>query len=362
MRAGAGALLLLAALAACATPPRATQAPAGLHLQPVAFADLPGWTSDRQSEALIALRRYCPHLTAGSPAGSPGFVGDARDWQPACAELLELGAGDDAAARGFFERIFRPYRLSAPSGDAGFFTGYYQPEVAGSRHAGPGFPVPLYRRPPELAGDASYFTRAEIDGGALAGRGLELVFLASPVDAFFASIQGSAEVALAEGGRLAIGFDGSNGRGYVAIGRFLLERGEIAADQVSLQTIRAWLLAHPGEARALMERNPRYIFFHALPDGAPLGAAGVALTSGRSLAVDPAFLPFGAPLFIDTSDAAGRPLRRLMVAQDQGAAIKGPLRADVFWGVGPAAEVEAGAMKSPGRLYLLLPASLQAGS
>jgi membrane-bound lytic murein transglycosylase A len=284
MRSGAGALLLLAALAACATPPRAIQAPPGLYLQPVAFADLPGWTSDRQSEALVALRRSCPRLTAGSPARSPGFAGGAPDWRPACAELLELGAVDDAAARGFFERTFRSYRLSAPSGDAGFFTGYYQPEVAGSRHAGPGFPVPLYRRPPELAGGANYFTRAEIDAGALAGRGLELVFLASPVDAFFASIQGSAEVALAEGGRLAIGFDGSNGRGYVAIGRLLVERGEIAADQASLQTIRAWLLDHPGEARALMERNPRYIFFRALPGGLPLGAAGVALTPGRSLA------------------------------------------------------------------------------
>jgi membrane-bound lytic murein transglycosylase A len=361
MRPATGALLLSAALTACVNPPRPAEAPPGLRLQQVVFADLPGWASDRQDAALAALRRSCPRLAAGRASRPPGLAGSPRDWQRVCAEALDLGAADDVAARGFFEHAFRPYRLSTPSGAAGFFTGYYQPEIAGSRHAGPGFPVPLYRRPPDLVDDAAYFTRAEINAGVLADRGLELVFLASPVDAFFASIQGSAEVALAEGGRLAIGFDGSNGRAYVAIGRLLVERGEIAVDQVSLQTIRAWLLAHPGEAQALMERNPRYIFFRAVPAGAPLGAAGVALTPGRSLAVDPAFLPFGAPLFIDTSDAAGRPLRRLMLAQDQGAAIKGPLRADIFWGVGPAAEAEAGAMKSPGRLYLLLPASLPPG-
>jgi membrane-bound lytic murein transglycosylase A len=181
------------------------------------------------------------------------------------------------------------------------------------------------------------------------------VWLSSPIDAFFVSIQGSAEVMLTDGRLMRIGVAGNNGQPYVAIGRILIDQGEIKAEDMSMQSLAVWLTAHRDRARDLMERNPRYIFFREIPGDGPVGSEGVTLTAGRSLAVDPAYLPLGAPVFLDTVDAKGSPLRRLMLAQDSGAAIKGPLRGDVYWGGGALAEASAGPMKSPGRFYLLLP-------
>ncbi len=379
-------LLLLVALGACAersAPPRpagrAVTTASGLQLQPVTFADLPDWDRSRPSEALPAFRRSCGRLTRlplDAPIGPGGFAGQASDWLPACRAADILGNGEDDGARSFFQDRFRPYRLSdSRRGDEGLLTGYYLPRVEGARYRVPGFGEPLYRRPPDLvesslndgkAGDGKagrlvdgeirpYYTRAEIDAGALAGQNLELVWLANPIDAFFVSIQGSAEVRLTDGRLMRIGVAGSNGQPYVAIGRLLIDQGEIKAEDMSMQSLAAWLAAHPGRARDLMERNPRYIFFREVPGEGPVGAEGVVLTAGRSLAVDPAFLPFGAPVFLDSFDAKGSPWRRLMLAQDSGAAIKGPLRGDVYWGGGEMAADSAGAMKSPGRFYLLLP-------
>ncbi len=356
-----GLLLLLAGLSACASPappplpsPTTSSPAAAPRLAPVAFTEIPGWDRDDQGAALAAFRQSCRKILALAPSaglGPAAVAGRAADWQAACRQAAMLPAGDDGAARAFFEGAFRAYALDDGSGSQGFFTGYYLPRVAGSRRAQPGYGVPLYRKPP----DPAAYSRAEIDAGALAGRGLELVWLASPIDAFFVSVQGSAEIALPDGKGMRIGVAATNGRGYVAIGRILIERGEIPAEQMSLQTLRAWLLAHPSEARALMEQNPRYVFFRELPGADTIGSQGAALTPGRSLAVDPAFLPLGAPIYVETTDGEGNAMRRLMVAQDTGGAIKGPLRADVYWGGGPEAEALAGPMKSPGRLFLLLP-------
>jgi membrane-bound lytic murein transglycosylase A len=364
-------LLLLAILDACApappsvpppsAPPPAVGGAPALQLRAVAFADLPGWREDSPAAALAAFRRSCARILALAPnAGlAPAEIaGRAQPWQQVCRKAAELPAGSDAAARAFFEGAFQPYALADGGGSEGFFTGYYLPRVAGSRRKMAGYDVPLYRRPPDLA--TPYFSRAEIDAGALAGRGLELVWLASPIDAFFVSVQGSATVALSDGSVMRIGVAGTNGLGYVAIGRILIARGEIPAEQMSLQSLRAWLIAHPGEAKGLMEQNPRYVFFRELPGADPIGSEGVALTAGRSLAVDPAFLPLGAPIYVATTDGAGGALRRLMLAQDTGSAIKGPLRADVYWGGGEDAEALAGPMKSPGSLYLLLPKGVAA--
>jgi membrane-bound lytic murein transglycosylase A len=361
-------LFLLAAVSACASstppgttspaPPAATATATSLQLQPVAFAEIPGWPEDDQSAALAAFRLGCGRILAAAPAAAlppAGLAGRAQDWQIACRQAARLPAGDNGAARGFFESAFQAYALSDAGGGQGFFTGYYLPLVAGSRQPMAGYGTPLYRKPP----DPGAYSRAEIDAGALAGRGLELVWLASPIDAFFLSVQGSAEVALADGSLMRIGVAATNGRGYVAIGRILIQRGEIPAEQMSLQALRAWLLAHPGEAQGLMEQNPRYVFFRELPGAETIGSSGAPLTAGRSLAVDPAFLPLGAPIYIETTDGRGEALRRLMVAQDTGGAIKGPLRADVYWGGGPESEALAGPMKSPGRLFLLLPKSVR---
>jgi membrane-bound lytic murein transglycosylase A len=355
-----GVLLLLAGLSACASstppspPPPTISSDGTLRLDPVPFAEIPGWDADDQGAALAAFRQSCRKILALAPAAALGpaeVAGRAADWQAACRQAALLPAGDDSTTRAFFEGAFRAYALSDGGGSQGFFTGYYLPRVAGSRGAQPRYGVPLYRKPPDPAG----YSRAEIDAGALAGRGLELVWLASPIDAFFVSVQGSAEIALPDGSGMRIGVAATNGRGYVAIGRILIQRGEIPAGQMSLQSLRAWLLAHPSEAQALMEQNPRYVFFRELPGTDTIGSQGAALTPGRSLAVDPAFLPLGAPIYIETTDGQGNTMRRLMVAQDTGGAIKGPLRADVYWGGGPQGEALAGPMKSPGRLFLLLP-------
>jgi membrane-bound lytic murein transglycosylase A len=375
------ALLLVLLAAACSEKPMVpvsnmVTTPSGLQLEPVTFADLPDWSQGMQSDALVAFRRSCTHLMrlpGNTPIGPGGFAGQASDWLAACraANIVGVGTGEDDGARSFFQHLFRPYRLRDPAkGDEGLLTGYYLPQVVGAREPGHRYHVPLYRQPPDLvassAGDGKtgrlvdgviqpYYTRAEIDNGALKGRGLELVWLASDVDAFFVSIQGSAEVALQDGTSMRIGVAGSNGQPYVAIGRVLIDEGEIKPEDMSMQSLIAWLAAHPERARELMERNPRYIFFREIPGEGPVGSEGVPLTAHRSLAVDPAYLPLGAPVYVDTFDPKGSPLRCLMLAQDTGSAIKGPLRGDVYWGGGALAEAAAGAMKSPGRFYLLLP-------
>ena len=215
------------------------------------------------------------------------------------------------------------------------------------------------------ASSCPYADRAAIDAGALAGRELELLWVDDPVDRFFLEIQGSGQVRLPDGETVRVGYADQNGRPYRAIGKDLIESGAIPREQMSMQAIRAWLEANPKQAPAMMAKNPSYVFFTELTELAaasgPLGAQGVPLTPGRSLAVDRKFLPLGAPIWVDTvaPEPRGRaPVARLLVAQDTGGAIRGPVRGDVFWGAGPQAEHLAGHMKSPGRLFILLPREL----
>ena len=237
--------------------------------------------------------------------------------------------------------------------------------------------TPLLRRPPDLvSADLGLFrpdwrgeriagrvvngrlvpypTRAEIEHGALGGMGLAFLWVNDPVDAFVLQIQGSGRVRLGDGTLVNVGYDGENGRPYVAIGRLLVERGEMKREDVSLAAIRAWLAAHPDAAPALMDGNPSYVFFREIKGAAPIGAEGAVLTAGRSLAVDAKFLPLGVPLWLDAAQD-GAALRRLVVAQDTGGAIRGPVRGDLFCGFGPAAEAQAGRMRATGAYYLLLP-------
>ncbi|MGH6961386.1 MAG: murein transglycosylase A, partial [Dongiaceae bacterium] len=289
-----------------------------------------------------------------------------------------VGGGEDPARR-YFETVFAPFAVAGPDGADGLITGYYEPELAGSRSRSPAFPAPIYRKPPDLVvvdvnGESvvrriedgrlePYPTRAEIDAGALAGRKLELLWLTDPIDAFFLQVQGSGRVRLAEGSTMRVGYAASNGHPFVAIARRLIERGELTRESASMQAVRDWLRAHPHDATALMQENPRYIFFREIEGDGPVGAQGVVLTAGRSLAVDGGLMPLGAPLWLDTTwpagtPLAGQPLRRLMIAQDVGGAIKGAVRGDVFWGTGEAALALAGPMRQRGRYYLLLPREL----
>ena len=293
-----------------------------------------------------------------------------------------MAAATDDQARAFFEGSFVPYLAADNDKTEGLFTGYFEPELAGARMRGAGFATPLLRRPPDLVsadlgpfrpswrGERTagrvvdgqlrpYPTRAEIERGALARDHLALLWVASPIDAFFLQIQGSGRVRLPDGSLVAVGYAGDNGRPYVAIGRLLIERGALTRDQVSLATIRAWLKAHPDEAGALMDANPSYVFFREITGPAPLGSEGVALTPGRSLAVDRAFVPLGVPVWLDIAQGDRR-WRRLMVAQDTGGAIRGPVRGDVFWGTGPTAEAQAGGMRAHGEYVILLPRTVAA--
>ncbi len=292
------------------------------------------------------------------------------------------GRGD---ARRFFETWFRPYVVQ-PAGEQpdGLFTGYFVPELRGAMTRGGRFQVPLYGRPDDLvsvdlgrfddtltgrslAGRVvkgalvPYPSRREIDGGVLAGRSAPILWVDSTVDAFFLHIQGSGVVSLADGRTMRVGYAGTNGRPYTAIGKALADRGAIPRDRVSMQSIRAWLAANPAEAAEVMAQNDRYVFFRSLPGNAPVGAEGVALTPERSLAVDRRFLPFGVPMWVDTTDPVdpSQPFRRLMVAQDTGSAIRGAVRGDIFFGQGRLAARRAGLMKQRGRYFVLLPRSVR---
>ena len=374
---------LLAGLAACAP-----EAPTSLKLSPAEFDDLRGWEAGGQAGALVALQRTCRRFATLPPArqiGPDGMAGTTADWESACAAADAVPAGDDAAARRYFESWFAPFAATAGGQSEGLFTGYYEPLLHGALRSDARNAVPVYRRPEELvlvdlgrfrdslkgeriAGKVvdgrlePYATRAEIDAGALRDRGLEVAWVADPVALFFLHIQGSGQIALEEGGRLRVGYDGHNGHPYVAIGRTLVAQGALHKDDVSLQTIRAWLLANPEEGRSVMAGNPSFIFFRKLEGEGPVGALAVPLTPGHSLAVDRTFMPLGAPVWLDAEDPLDPKarVRRLMVAQDTGGAIRGPVRGDVFWGAGDDAEERAGRMKSAGRYWLLLPKAVAA--
>ncbi len=315
------------------------------------YSELSGWTADDLGPALAAFRRSCRVLARKPPGdalGRGGFAGTAGQWAAACAAAPDSPAG----ARAYFEYWFQPYRVVMDGDPEGVFTGYFEPEYAGSLSPSPRYRAPLYAPP---KGAKTGPSRAEIEAGALAGQGLEWLWLADPIDAFFLHVQGSGRVRLDDGRVLRVGYAGNNGRDYVAIGRVLIERGAIPREEISMQSIRAWLAAHPTEASAIMNANPRYIYFRAVEGEGPIGAQGVALEPGRSLAVDPEFLPYGAPLWLESSDPDGRPLRRLVIAQDTGVAIRGAVRGDLFWGAGAEAAAMAGRMNARGGHAILLP-------
>ncbi|GAB5469854.1 MAG: murein transglycosylase A [Rhodospirillales bacterium] len=343
-------------------PPPVIPAEGAVSLTKLDFALLPGWQEDDPSEAIVAFRRSCTIVDRRPPAatiGPGGRFGRVIDWRPACAALGEPGAYDAQSARAYFETWFEPYLLAADGRSEGLFTGYYEAEVEGALSPGGAYRWPLYG-PPNAAILARAPDRAAIEDGALDGRGLEIAWLNDPVDSFNLHIQGSAVMTLPDGSQQRIGYAATNGLTFVGIGRLMLQRGLIGPDQASAQGVRDWLKANPEEARELMRENPRYVFFRWIEAGGdgPIGAQGIPLTAGRSLAVDPAYLAYGLPLFLETTYATGQPLRRLMIAQDTGGAIKGPVRGDLFWGSGEPALDLAGGMKQRGRYYLFLPRTL----
>ena len=337
--------------------------PPRLTLKPAAYDRFVGWRDDKVAAALPALLRSCAALLAKpddaplDPKTKSFDFGAAAEWRAPCTTAAAVPAGDDSAARRFFEAGFAPFLAGNHGVGEGLFTGYFEITLHGARGRGGPYQTPIYRRP----ADPTRYTRAEIADGALAAQGLELLWVDDPVDAFFLEIQGSGRVVLREGGVVRVGYDGGNGKPYVAVGRLLLERGEMPRDQITMAAIRAWMKVHPKEGEALRRENPSFVFFREVAGPGPRGAAQTVLTAGRSLAVDRAFLPLGMPLWLEAQERYGPGIiRRLVVAQDAGGAIKGPVRGDLFWGHGDKAAAGAGAMNARGSYYLLVPRSIAA--
>ncbi|WP_231638117.1 murein transglycosylase A [Piscinibacter sakaiensis] len=321
---------------------------------PVEWSALPGWEADRVTEAWPALRRSCERPMPG--------------WTGFCVALRAAAPRSEAELRDWLQQRLQPHRVEAPDGQAqGLVTGYYEPLIEASRQPTPTMRVPLYQPPADLATRRPYWTRQQLDTlpAAQAGlRGRELAYVADPLDALILQIQGSGRLALTEpdGSRRVVraAFAGHNDLPYKSVGRWLVEQRELRLEQASWPGIKAWARANPGRVNEMLWANPRVVFFReeALPDpsAGPRGAQGVPLSPGRSIAVDPTSLPYGTPVWLDTTEPlSSTPLRRLVVAQDTGSAIVGAVRADYFWGWGDVAEQQAGRMKQPLRYWALWP-------
>lgn len=347
-----------------AGPPSAEAPPAGAGAAPldrprsrwwpVDWSALPGWESDRTLDAWPALLRGCERPVAG--------------WLQLCDAARRAPPADDAAARAWLRERLQPYRVEAVDGsDAGLLTGYFEPLVEASRMPRGAFTVPLYAPPADLARRRPYWTRQQMDtvpAAQAALRGRELAFLADPLDVLILQIQGSGRLTVteADGSRhtVRVAFAGHNDQPYKSVGRWLIEQGELRAEQASWPAIRSWAQLNPQRVDDLLWANPRVVFFReeALPDASvgPRGAQGVPLTPGRSVAVDALSIPYGSPLWLDTTEPlSSTPLRRLVMAQDTGSAITGGVRADFFAGWGEQAEAQAGRMKQVLRLWVLWP-------
>lgn len=356
-----------------------------LTYQGASFDGLPAWQQDATAEALKAFQKSCARIVKKDPTLSFSKnkkLGTYGQWQGACAEALTLNEPDDAAARNFFESRFNLWKIVTHDESGGLFTGYYEPLLHGSLNRTDIYGTPLLKRPEDLISVDLGMFREELKGKRIAGRIRDgalvpyntraeiiaadpaeedvLVWVDDPVDAFFLQIQGSGRVTLEDGGEMQLGYAAQNGHVYFAIGKALIERGALTKENVSLQTIRAWLAANPDQRDEIMNLNPSYVYFQAQERDGPLGAEGVVLTAGRSLAVDPLFTGYGAPLWLEAGPPLQNepPVNRLMIAQDTGGAIIGPVRGDVFWGFGAQAELYAGHMKSRGEMWLLAPKEL----
>jgi len=357
-----------------APPPETRPAPeAKPRLVPDRWSSLPGWQVDSLEEAWPAFLKSC------------GVLATKEAWRQACASATAVNAQVSGEVRTFFEQQLVPWRvLNADSTDTGLITGYYEPLIRGSRVPTARYRYPVYGVPPDLLtidlADVypqlkgmrlrgkldgrkvvPYPDRSQIDSGAAGLGGQEIVWTDDPVDLFFLQIQGSGRVRFDSGEVMRVGYGDQNGHPYRAIGKLLVERGELTAEQASLQGIKAWAKKNPDKLQEVLDYNPSYVFFRELPpspDGPP-GAMGLALTAGRSVAIDPRTVPLGAPVFLATTyPNSSRPLTRLMLAQDTGGAIKGGVRADYFWGFGEEAARKAGRMRQQGRLWVLLPVGM----
>ncbi len=329
--------LLAAIVVACiAMTPAAAKPDATYTI--LSFDDLDGWKEDNHLAALTAFQETCGDL--------------AKDqWSSICAM-----ATSQPNPRVFFELLFRPVLIE--DGKPGLFTGYFEPELSGSRRRTTRYQYPLYSMPPELREGTLWYTRAQIESQQLlAGRGLEIAWVDDPVEVFFLQIQGSGRVRLTDGSTIRVGFGGSNGHNYRSVGEELVRRGIYQPYQVSALVIQNWVRRNPLVGVGLLHTNPSFVFFREIrdlpSDKGPLGAMNRSITANRTVAVDPSYVQLGSPVWVEKGGADS--FRRLMIAQDTGSAIKGAQRADIFYGTGFDAGKAAGRLRDPGRMIVLMP-------
>ena len=376
--------LFLVLAGAAPIPALGQPAVAGAGTQMLSYESLPGWRDDDHAAALKAFLKTCPVLSSRMEAtGSPRAV--PRGLDEACSEAATVPDHDRDLARAFFERRFSAFEVVPPAG-RGFLTGYYEPEFAGSLHPTEDFPTPLLARPDDLvtfepgetrpdllagltaarrtaSGLEPYPDRGAIEDGAIAERTRPVAFVRDAVDAFIIQVQGSARLKLPDGGVIRVAFDGKNGHPYTSVARLLVERLGIPPAEMTADVLTAWLRANPVEARELLRQNRSFVFFRVAgeldPSDGPIGAAGVPVTAGRTLAVDRDVWSMGLPVWLESElpDGSGGsvPLRRLTIAQDTGSAIKGPARGDLFFGAGHEAGSRAGLLRGAVRFVVLWP-------
>lgn len=349
------------------------------------FSDLNGWDNDQQRKALFAFVKSCPGLQKkGLPLLEKYFAKQqGADLSALCQQAdSALQMSNENAAKDFFEKNFTPYLMKAKDGAEGLFTGYFEIVLKGSSVQTPEFPIPIYQRPqdlltiqlkdfpttPEDVKTLTLFGRVQgnqvkaypardvIESGLLKDQNLELAWLKDKVDLLYLQIQGSGIIELENGEKIRVGYTAKNGYPYGSVGKELVARGQMTADQASMESIRTWFAAHPDQVDDILKANPSYIFFRPILGDGPIGAAGVALTPERALAVDTRYYDMGLPLWLETQGAnKDKHLNQLMIAQDTGSAITGIVRGDFFWGTGEAAGKQAGSMKDKGQFYLLVP-------
>jgi membrane-bound lytic murein transglycosylase A len=355
------------------------------QLEPVGWDAIDGWDKDDHAAAFAAFLVSCrPIAHTAHPPGENRPMYAAL--HTVCGRAVRAGTLGEEAARKFFEASFRPVRIAKLGDSAGFLTGYYEPIVDGSRFPTGVYHVPIYRRPPDLLPPAGttgtgfpntgqslrrdsagklvpYYDRSEIEDGALDGKHLEICWIKDPTDALFIQIQGSARIRLEDGLVVRINYDSHNGHPYTPVGRILIDRKLVPRDEMSMDRIRQWIHDNPEGAKELRRQNRAFVFFRIVglgEDSEAIGAQGLPLTPGRSIAVDKALHVYGTPFFIDAglpidSPRASTPFRRLMIAQDTGSAIVGPARADLYWGAGKLAGQIAGRVRHPGKFTMLIP-------
>lgn len=321
----------------------------------IAFSDLPGWEAENHAEALAAFLKSCPILAKSPRPATTGsaIAVSAATWARLCGKAERA-----ASPKQFFEENFTPYRISNWGEESGLFTGYYEPLLYGSLKKQGDFIYPIYGVPRDL--EKPYLTREEIDNGALAGKKLEIAWVDDPVMLFFMQIQGSGRIRLNNKTEFIAAYAEQNGHAYATLGKIMVDEGMLEKGKVNFFTIRQWLYDHKEEAFPMMQKNPSYVFFKRQDSLDVVGAIAAALTPKRSLAVDNKYIPYGLPLYLETTlpelpGVPEHPFRRIVIAQDTGGAIKKPVRGDVFFGHGQEAEYLAGFMKQKGRYALLVP-------